>query len=77
MTDLAYMVREDWAQHGTAMVQQSAVIRNWIGEPPYLFAVTDVKKFTHDDRGADSKLLSTSLRSQATARSSTSASYRD
>lgn len=47
------MVREDWGQHGTAMVPQSAVIRKWIGPSPYLFAVTDVKKFNHDDRGAD------------------------
>jgi len=53
MTELAYMVREDWAQHGTEMVPQSAVIREWIGEPPYLFTVTDVKKFTRNDRGAD------------------------
>jgi hypothetical protein len=47
------MVREDWGQHGTAMIPQSALIRDWIGDPPYLFAVTDVKKFNHDDRGAD------------------------
>ncbi|WP_298875324.1 hypothetical protein [uncultured Microbacterium sp.] len=47
------MVREDWGQHGTAMIPQSAVIRDWIGEPPYLFAVTDTKKFNHNDRGAD------------------------
>ncbi|MFB2583337.1 hypothetical protein [Herbiconiux liukaitaii] len=53
MTELAYMVREDWAQHGTAMEHQSAIIRNWIGGPPYLFAVTDVTKFNQDDRGAD------------------------
>jgi hypothetical protein len=53
MTELAYMVRDDWAQHGTAMASQSAIIREWIGPPPYLFAVTDVKKFSHNDRGAD------------------------
>jgi hypothetical protein len=53
MTDLAYMVREDWAQHGTTMVSQSAVIRDWIGEPPFLFAVTSVKKFNPSDRSAD------------------------
>ncbi len=47
------MVREDWGQHGTAMIPQSALIRDWIGDSPYLFAVTDVKKFNHDDRGAD------------------------
>lgn len=53
MTELAYMVREDWAQRGTAMAPQSTVIRDWIGEAPHLFAVTDVKKFSHNDRGAD------------------------
>ena len=53
MTELAYMVREDWGQDGTAMVPQSALIRDWIGDAPYLFAVTDTKKFNHDDRGAD------------------------
>ncbi len=53
MTDLAYMVREDWAQHGTAMVPQSAVIRDWIGQAPYLFAVPDVKKFNREGRSAD------------------------
>jgi hypothetical protein len=47
------MVREDWGQHGTAMIPQSAVIRDWIGDPPYLFAVADVKKFNHNDHGAD------------------------
>lgn len=52
MTDLAYMVREDWAQQGTAMVPQSAVIREWLGEAPYLFAVKDAAKFT-SDRAAD------------------------
>lgn len=49
------MVREDWAQHGTTMVPQSAVIREWTGQAPYLFAVTDVKKFNRDGRSADLK----------------------
>lgn len=53
MTELAYMVREDWAQHGTAMGAQSSVIRNWAGAPPYLFAVVDTTKVTADDRDAD------------------------
>lgn len=53
MTDLAYMVREDWGQHGTAMVPQSQVIRDWAGKAPYLFAVMDVMKFNSDDRDAD------------------------
>jgi hypothetical protein len=53
MGDLAYMIRADWAQQGTAMVPNSARIREWLGVPPYLFAVTDTKKFTPDGRGAD------------------------
>lgn len=52
MTQLAYMVREDWAQHGTAMVPQSAAIRDWLGAAPYLFAVKDAAKF-HSDRSSD------------------------
>lgn len=53
MTELAYMVRSHWGQDGIALVPQSAVIREWIGEPPVLFAVTDTRKVNHDDRGAD------------------------
>jgi hypothetical protein len=45
MTELAYMVREHWTQHGTAMRQQSAVIREWLGNPPYIFATADRKKY--------------------------------
>jgi hypothetical protein len=45
MTDLAYMVREDWAQQGTAMVSSSARIREWLGDGPMVFAVTDKRKF--------------------------------
>ncbi|HZC50957.1 MAG TPA: hypothetical protein VE441_00460 [Mycobacterium sp.] len=45
MTELAYMVREDWAQRGTAMPEQSAVIREWLGDPPYVFATADRKKY--------------------------------
>ena len=47
------MVREDWAQHGTAMVPNSARIRAWLGEGPFLFAVTQVQKFTDSERHAD------------------------
>jgi hypothetical protein len=48
MTELAYMVREDWAQNGTTMIPKSTVIRDWIGGTPYLFAVADAVKFqTH------------------------------
>ncbi|WP_188744588.1 hypothetical protein [Agromyces bauzanensis] len=45
MTELAYMVREDWGQNGTAMEPQSAVIRDWLGAPPYVFATGDAKKY--------------------------------
>jgi len=53
MTELAYMVRENWGQDGTAMVPQSTIIRDWLGESPYLFAVVDTKEFTPDERGVD------------------------
>ncbi len=49
MTDLAYMVREDWGQRGTAMSQQSAVIREWLGGPPYVFATPDRGKYQSDN----------------------------
>lgn len=44
MTELAYMTREAWAQGGTSMVPQSAAIRDWLGEPPYVFAASDPKR---------------------------------
>ncbi|MCO7238701.1 hypothetical protein [Aeromicrobium sp. CnD17-E] len=53
MTDLAYMVREDWAQHGSAMHPQSQVIRSWAGELPHLFAVHDLKQYSQIDLSAD------------------------
>lgn len=56
MTELAYMVREDWAQHGTAMVPQSAVIRDWLGDLPLLFATSDLKKY-RDVRSADREFI--------------------
>lgn len=45
MTELAYTIREDWAQRGTAMQQQSARIRDWLGQEPYLFATADLKQY--------------------------------
>ncbi|HCN40520.1 hypothetical protein [Rothia sp. (in: high G+C Gram-positive bacteria)] len=45
MTQIAYMTRESWAQDGTSMVRQSAVIRQWLGGPTYIFATSDSKKF--------------------------------
>ncbi len=49
MSELAYMVREDWGQRGTAMRQQSAVIRDWLGHPPYVVASADRKKYESDN----------------------------
>jgi hypothetical protein len=53
MIDLAYMVGEDWAQQGTAMVLSSARIREWLGDGPVVFAVTDTRKFNRAGRSAD------------------------
>jgi hypothetical protein len=49
MSELAYMVREDWGQRGTAMRQQSAVIRDWLGHPPYVFATANRTKYESDN----------------------------
>lgn len=57
MTELAYMVREDWAQRGTAMSRQSAVIREWLGAPPYVFATADRKKY-EGNSSADREFVS-------------------
>lgn len=43
MTELAYMTRDSWAQNGSSMEPQSAVIRKWLGEPPYVFAAASPK----------------------------------
>ncbi len=56
MTELAYMVREDWGQHGTAMKQQSAVIGDWLGSPPYVFATADRKTYK-SDHSADREFM--------------------
>jgi hypothetical protein len=53
MTELAYMAREDWGQEGTAMIAQSAAIRAWLGDLPYVIAVTDLKTFNQHGRDAD------------------------
>ncbi|WP_127817686.1 hypothetical protein [Microbacterium sp. CPCC 204701] len=53
MGELAYMVRADWAQRGTAMVPNSVVIRDWVGAPPYFLTVTDTAKFSRHGRGGD------------------------
>lgn len=56
MTELAYMTREAWAQEATAMVPQSAVIREWLGEPPYVFAASDPKRL-REPHSADMEFI--------------------
>jgi len=56
MTKVAYMLREDWGQRGTAMRQQSAVIREWLGSPPYVFATGERKKY-ESDHSADREFV--------------------
>ena len=56
MTELAYITREAWAQEGTSMVPQSAVIREWLGEPPYLFAASDLKRL-QEPNSADMEFI--------------------
>jgi hypothetical protein len=56
MTEVGYMVREDWAQHGTAMEEQSAVIRSWLGDPPFLFFAPDLRKH-HKENDADQEFV--------------------
>jgi hypothetical protein len=45
MTELAYMVREDWAQEGTGMASHSTVIRKWLGDEKFLLLVTDATSY--------------------------------
>lgn len=52
MTELAYMTREDWDQNGSSMVPQSALIREWLGEGPYVFAAPSTKSL-RDPNSAD------------------------
>jgi hypothetical protein len=56
MTELAYMIREDWGQDGTAMQQQSAVIQDWLGSPPYVFATADRTAY-ESDHSADREFM--------------------
>ncbi len=56
VTELAYMVREDWGQHGTAMVPQSARIRDWLGDLPLLLVTSDLEKY-RDAHSADREFV--------------------
>jgi hypothetical protein len=56
MTELAYMIHEDWAQGGTSMVAQSGTVRDWLGEPPYVFDAPDPKRL-HGPNSADGEFV--------------------
>jgi len=47
------MVREDWAQQGTAMKKSSETIRAWLGSRKIVYAVSRPEKFNDKVRGAD------------------------
>lgn len=53
MTELAYMVREDWAQHGTAMQESSDTIHAWLSGSKPVYAVGKPEKFDDKMRSAD------------------------
>lgn len=53
MTAIAYMNRSDWAQNGRGMKDQSAVIREWLGPEPYVFAVVDTNQLGPRGRTGD------------------------
>ena len=52
------MVREDWGQDGTAMVPQSAIIRRWLGDAPYLFAVERAEALRAGRKGGHQEVVS-------------------
>ena len=56
MTELAYMVREDWGRHGTGMPAQSVIVRDWLGDPPYIFAASNPQRLT-EPRSADMEFI--------------------
>lgn len=57
MTEIAYMIREDWGQHGTAMVPNSVKIRDWLGAPPYEFAVASDRQGRAKPSEADEEMM--------------------
>lgn len=53
MTEIAFMVREDWAQWGTAMQQSSDTVREWLGASRPVWVVGKPEKFDDRVRSAD------------------------
>lgn len=65
MTEIAYMVREDWAQWGTAMQQSSNTIRSWLDGSRPVWAVGKPEKFNDSVRSADRETAVYISRSQS------------
>lgn len=65
MTEIAYMVREDWAQWGTAMQQSSGTIRSWLDGTRPVWAVGKPAKFNDPVRSADRETAVYISRSQS------------
>lgn len=65
MTEIAYMVREDWAQRGTAMEQSSDTIRSWLDGSRPVWAVGKPEKFNDRVRSADRETAVYISRSQS------------
>lgn len=57
MTELAYMTLSEWGQYGTAMVPQSARIREWLGDRPFLFATESIKNYRDRDGSLDRDIV--------------------
>jgi len=51
------MTLSDWGKHGTAMKPQSARIREWLGDPPYLFATESIKIYKDHDGSLDHDIV--------------------
>lgn len=45
MAEITYMMREDWAQEGTAMEASSATIRDWLGVDRFALLVLDASEY--------------------------------
>jgi hypothetical protein len=65
MTEIAYMVREDWAQWGAAMKQSSDTIRSWLDASRPVWAVGKPEKFNDTVRSADRETAVYISRSQS------------
>lgn len=49
MTEIAYLIREDWANHGRGMALNAARVHDWLAGRTHFVAVEDLKKIEGDD----------------------------